>query len=94
MGGWCKVREDCAHHHAEPDTWGTEPAERLCEFGQEEPAPLSNLLSTIELHQAMVEAHRTMIQGTKYPETVNKLSISASRSAITDFCQHWLKVSK
>jgi hypothetical protein len=29
MGGWCKLREDCANYHAE----GDEPSERLCESG-------------------------------------------------------------
>jgi len=94
MGGSCDVRENCAHYHAEPDTWGTPPSERLCDFGETKPAPLCSLASVVDIHQTMKEAHLIMIQGAKYPETVNKLSISAARSAITDFCQHWLKVSK
>lgn len=33
MGGWCRVRESCAHYHARSES----PAERLCGPGKDEP---------------------------------------------------------
>ena len=35
MGGWCAVRDRCAHYHARSGT----PVERLCARGDESPKP-------------------------------------------------------
>lgn len=37
MGGWCAARNRCAHHLA---TDRRHVAERLCDRGQEQPAPV------------------------------------------------------
>jgi hypothetical protein len=37
MGGWCKLRDKCARHHAVDRR---RPVERLCERGEEQPEPL------------------------------------------------------
>ena len=37
MGGWCQVRDKCAHHVEAPRTT---VSERLCEKGNEQPEPL------------------------------------------------------
>ena len=39
MGGWCRLRDRCAHYAAEL-TPGLEPSERLCEPGHDEPLPV------------------------------------------------------
>ena len=36
QGGWCMVREKCAHYYAEATPW-LPAAERLCEKGSESP---------------------------------------------------------
>lgn len=36
MGGWCHVRDRCAHHHSPSRV----VSERLCERGREEPEPM------------------------------------------------------
>lgn len=39
MGGFCRSRDRCAHHHSPSRT----VVERLCDRGTEEPEPLSEL---------------------------------------------------
>lgn len=36
MGGWCKRRDECAHHVGDPVP-GLKPAERLCAPGFDDP---------------------------------------------------------
>jgi hypothetical protein len=94
LGGWCARRESCGHYHAEPDKWGTPPSERLCDTGKDKPTRLNDREASVDMHQAMHEAHLIMLQAAKYPETVNKKSATDARAAITYFCKLWLRAKQ
>jgi hypothetical protein len=49
MGGFCGRRDSCAHFHA--DSWGMQPAERLCARGLERPMPVRRAMRTEDQQQ-------------------------------------------
>jgi hypothetical protein len=87
QGGFCKVREDCAHYHAPAVRW-QEPANRLCPAGEDKPHPIAtNRAGSIRLHQSMAEAHMVMVQALKYPDTVNQSAVALAMDRIAAFCR-------
>lgn len=48
MGGWCRQRERCAHHHSASRVI----SERLCERGFDDPEPMRPRLARTDEPQA------------------------------------------
>lgn len=84
-GGWCQFRNRCAAYAFTPSQRSADDI-RLCPKGKEVPrtAPVMSLNERIAHHVAMAEAHQTMVQGLKYPQTVAASAVHEAAKKIQD----------